>query len=229
MSGGMKKRPMPEGFAEDARIMGRKALQEKYSAGKLAVYRWRREIGLDPTSTEVADVPSDFNEVAPTMTRKRLQEHYCVGERRLRHWIATSGVEPPREATKSGPKGRPIPSDFMERAATMTRWQLRSHYEASWEVLERWCAETGVNPTSTRQPAVKRVVQNWRPANHQDMRKHTIFDEAADTIRRERFAVYRCDKRGRYSEKGELWRVGNTLLTPDELLQRADKYRRRAA
>ena len=32
-----------------------------------------------------------------------------------------------------------------------------------------------------------------------------------------------------YDEKGKLWRVGNIIATPDELLQRAEKYRRKAA
>lgn len=62
-----------------------------------------------------------------------------------------------------------------------------------------------------------------------DLRYISMFDEAADALRRERFVVFRCDDRGRADQKGEFWRLGNTLLTPDELLQRAEKYRRKVA
>ncbi len=61
------------------------------------------------------------------------------------------------------------------------------------------------------------------------IRASSIYDEAAGVIQRERFAVYRCEDNGKANPNGKFWRVGNVVLTPDELLERAERYRRRAA
>ena len=57
----------------------------------------------------------------------------------------------------------------------------------------------------------------------------SIWDDAADVLRAERWAVYRCDEKGKADLKGRYWRAGNVILSPDDLLAKADRYRRRAA
>jgi hypothetical protein len=36
-------------------------------------------------------------------------------------------------------------------------------------------------------------------------------------------AVYRCTETGRADPKGKFWRFGNAVLTPDELIARAER------
>jgi hypothetical protein len=116
------------------------------------------------------------------------------------------------------------------------------HYRVHHGCMNRWIEETGIEPKvfvpcypePKPRPSRARQAKNLGQMGgglviRHDNRVKSMFDHAADTLRAERWVVHRCNERGAYAEKGELWRVGNVVLTPDELLQRADRYRKVAA
>jgi len=177
--------------------------------------------------------PADLAEMAKTRNKTMLRQHYGIGENRLETWLKLTGVEPARNLCI---RRRHLPDDFAELAETMTAAKLAKHYKVDWTTVRRWKQETGIETA-----APVRTQQNNRlPSNAfafkgsaaipivRDTRLFTLYDQAADTLRRERWAVHRCDDRGRYDEKGKLWRVGNVICTPDELLARAARYGRAA-
>ena len=236
---GTTARPMPADFADFAYAMGEKLLARKYKTGIPAIQRWRAEIGPDPRAPRIPPVPADLAEMAKTMKQAELARHYGVDKHRVKKWITKAGVTPLRRKTLKNGELRPAPKDFAATGPTMIRKELMAHYRCNHDTLARWIAETKVwpkvweaprkdpAPVAYRQPVTFR--NNPRALIHRDIRQTDMYDDAADVIRRERFAVYRCNERGVYDPKGASWRVGISILTPDELLQRADKYRRRAA
>lgn len=170
--------------------------------------------------------PEDFAKKAPTMSIERLVKHYRTSRIAVRRWLAETGA-PCLSVNNVSNIERPVPDDFAQVAPTMTFTALRRHYQTGEAVVRRWIKQSGVS--------AKRHVPRWNggyklPHGHfVEMRNYSAFDEAADILRRERFPVNRCDERGRYEQAGDFWRVGWSVLTPDELLERADRYRRRAA
>ena len=122
---------------------------------------------------------------------------------------------------------RPAPDSFVMAAKVRSISELRSMYNAGHETVMRWFRDTGTEPfvASKNKGAVavriKRGIIPGPPMKSE-------HDDAADMLRRHT-AVFRCNARGSYEQTGGFWRVGNTVLTPDELLQRAAKYRKDAA
>lgn len=183
-------------------------------------------------------VPDDFTTIAPTMAISKLVDRYQTGQNVVRRWIAETGVQPAKRP-KSIPPMRPkipAPADFCEVAPTMMVAEMVRHYGRYERVIKRWLKEAGISakPREPRTPPRKiRVTGGMRLTvpgqNISNIRTQSIYDEAAGVIQRERFAVYRCDERGRADFKGAFWRVGTAVLTPAELLERAERYRRRAA
>lgn len=222
-------RPIPEDFRDFATEMSRRELQRHYSAGQATICRWLTEIGCRALRRPRSHMPAEFPSYAASMTVAELKAKHRVGHERIKVWCKLAGVTPKRNGL------RPVPSDFIEAAKFTTKNMLMKNYRADWKTVSRWIEETGVSTAQyipTPPPASSRgIVFRGHAATPlaRDLRHITIFDQAADALRRERFVVYRCDQRGRYAEKGNHWRLGNTLLTPDELLQRAAKYREKAA
>lgn len=234
--------PVPADFREVAATMGRRALAKHYGVSEETIYRWYAEIGGNPRVhllQQGLPVPPDFARLAPTMTIIALQNHYEVGHRSVTRWIEQTGVKVDTVGNRNWHK-KPVPEDFRDVAPTMTHRQLRAHYATGLATLARWIRETGVRTLYADTPnlAGAKASRSARPfffrghgaaPRSADLRTITMFDQAADVLRAERFVVYRCDQRGRADQKGEFWRLGNTLLTPDELLIRAAKYRKVAA
>lgn len=229
---GRNKRDMPEGFAACAWSLTHAELRKRFKAGSAIIRRWRLE--LDPARCAPSrQAPDDFAELASTMHRAALQRHYDVGEKLVVAWIRETGASPP-----IAPRAvRACPDDFASLAPTMTRKGLIKHYRTSDVAVVRWIAETGVKPYVRPVPEVSALPKPSGPKPfrfkgekivHMDARLHTIYDRAADDLRR-KFVVFRCGPTGKFDEKGEHWRVGNVVCTPDELLQRADRCREKAA
>ena len=187
-------------------------------------------------------LPDDFMTVAPTMAIKDLQRHYATNHRTIKRWFRQSGAQHcnPHKHTQE------VPADFADNAKVLTITQLRKHYGGGHKKIERWLNLLGIEPLRAVHPGPKKradTPQRHRPATHninrmgtsyigivdRGIRTRSIHDEAADVLRRERWVVYRSTDKGRADHKGEFWRVGNTVLTPDELLQRAERYRSAAA
>ena len=187
-------------------------------------------------------VPADFREVGPTMGKKDLQRHYATNHRTITRWFAETGAAHYNAYNLT----QPIPDDFAENAKVLIITELRKHYGGGHKKIERWLNLLGIEPLRAVHPGPKKradMPQRHRPATHninrmgtsyigivdRGIRTRSIHDEAADVLRRERWVVYRSTDKGRADHKGEFWRVGNTVLTPDELLQRAERYRSAAA
>lgn len=171
-------------------------------------------------------MPADFPQVALTMPRHDLKKHYGASERIVRRWCDEASITKSFRVGRPGCGRRPMPDDFTQLAPTMCRMDLSRHYRASSELIMRWIRETGVNakPYIPTPPTVTRTPQP-RKLKLAPSRVRSIYDEAADDLRRERFPVNRCDEKGLFDPKGDYWRVGWSVLTPDDLLLRAAKYR----
>lgn len=232
-----EKKPAPADLAEMvAKLSGKKALLAHYNVGQKALYRWVSEAGLtlnDGRSAprDVKHAPQDFTAMAPAMSKEQLRDHYGIGCKVLKRWIAETGAKP-----RIGPQVRRVlPEGFARVAPTLTFTELQAHYSVSKGVVSRWLQETGTSPLRTiAAPAKQAGKGNIRPSrgngrsNLVQFRAPSDHDFAADELRR--FCpVSRCDERGVYAQGGNFWRVGNVICTPDELLARAERVRRKAA
>ncbi len=183
-------------------------------------------------------IPDDFRELALTMPRYKLALHYVVAQRTIQLWFQKLGIEGKWQNIAAEKTRRPAPADLAQVAPTMTRNALCKHYHCSDRVLLRWLSEAGIQcqiyaPTPPRRdkaPARPKPVHNTPPRQRViATTSKTLYDCAADTLRRERFHVHRCNERGGFDLKGKFWRCGYSILTNDELLARAAKYEQRAA
>lgn len=226
------KRPMPDDFAEVSAKQSVRAMRSHYIAGEHTITRWLAEIGKSrggpPRSMPV---PDDYAELAAIYHAEHLKRHYDVSGNVIDRWIRVSGIKP-----VSGVKRAP-PADFTALAPTMTKTALKDHYRADIRTIGRWYAETGADrlivkpapPTGRRRGAYNMTPSLSRAGGNLSItRILTIHDQAADTLRRERWAVYRCTEKGKADFKGAFWRVGNVVCTPAELLERAARAERRA-
>lgn len=223
------KRQMPEGFAAVAVDKGIHELRQLYRASGDVVRRWLEEAGITK-GRSLRPMPADFTERAKELNRTELRMHYRATTATVYRWIKEAGVGhliPPPKGT------RPLPDDFAELAKVMTCFGLEKHYNCSSDTVKRWTRESGVTPISQWEKPRQRKPQKLPERRLKPVmvtpRVRSMYDEAAEALRRDRWAVFRCDERGRYSLAGDFWRVGNVICTPDELLQRAERCRRKAA
>ena len=178
---------------------------------------------------QLRPVPADFLQVAPGKPQNWLKQHYRTSLKCVVRWQKETGVERCNGGPPPPKARRPVPDDFAEIARTRYFNDLIKHYRTGQNVVRRWIKESGVQPgKKLAANLLERAGQPW-VSKLTDMRQKTIYDDAADELRRNRWIVYRCTHKGVYSKKGDYWRVGNIVCTPDELLQRADRARRKAA
>lgn len=242
-------RPMPNDFREvAARLKYVKCVAKHYAAGQTTVERWFREAGIKPGKRQVHELPADFAERAKTMHGFALSQHYGVAPKVVRRWADEAGVTlikgrviPPAKGRVIPPaKRRECPADFAQMAAFLTYTGLCNHYNTGRSAVDRWVSETGATPlVFVRKPSEAKP-QAGKPSRGlyhaigissniaAAAKPYTAHDRAADTIR-PYAAVYRCDERGKADLAGKFWRVGMVVVTPDELLERAARYERRAA
>jgi len=236
------KRPMPGDFKERALDMPRLGdLIAHYKTSDATVNRWLKEAGISRPRHCRYKMPADFMKVGPAMHIEGLSRHYGVLRKVIKRWLMEAGVEAaPAPNGEYSAKCRPIPHDFNEVAPTMAASALADHYRTGLRTIQRWVSQTGVSPrpydrtakhtkSQTRKPARGMVHAMGLSSNITASRMHTVHDIAADTLRRERFPVYRCDERGRADIAGKFWRVGMTVLDDDQLLAKAARYERKAA
>lgn len=237
-------RPMPSDFVEVASRLGVNALQAHFRAGQAAVERWMREAGI--TVQRRRPMPQDFIEQAKVLCRIELAKHYKTGDTQVNRWLGEAGITAAKASRVGGRPGDPPPEDFASVAPTMTRSALARHYGRHFRVIERWLDILDIDalayapPPKIEKPRQEKLRQSKprqirqrgyvRPGDYQiaKTKVSTIYDDAAFVLRAYS-PTYRCDERGRFNEKGKFWRMGNALMTPDELLERAERYRSRAA
>lgn len=236
-----QKRPIPEDFAaRRAELVTWKALCQHYGCGEGVLLRWLKESGHKTNPIKATPAPSDLAAMAKQMHVSALMKHYSVSRGIVERWLHQANIEAAPVTKSMFGKRKAPPADIMRIAPTMTKKELRLHYRCGFEVIDRWLAETGAKPMSyVEWRALTPVKSPIKPhpkvhavglsANLATARIHTIHDIAADTLRRERFPVYRCDERGKQCVTGAFFRVGWSVLTPDELLAKAARYERKAA
>lgn len=235
-------KPMPSDFPIYAADETHAQLKKRYNVGTHVLQRWHMENGGNPrVRVTMRPVPDDFHQLAPVNSINFLHRHYVADERVIKRWLRETGLEPATVYIKRPDKRIAMPEEFAEVAPGMTQRELAKRYKCARDVIRQWLEIAGIaskgrnqrKPRSEYTKSAPRRTFEFR--GHagllvlRDMRSRSIYDEAADLLRRHDFRINRCDERGRYDANGSFWRSGNTLLTPDELLQRADKYRKRAA
>lgn len=235
-------RPMPDDFREmQAKLGFVMHLAKHYGAGQTTVDRWMKEAGLKAPRQIKYPVPADFAEQVKVKHVLGLSRHYNVNAKVVRRWLADTELKASDGRGAANACYRAAPADFADVAPTMTATALRKRYIATWTTIQRWAQETGAHPmvyvpvppkAKTKAPQAPRrgmVHAMGLSSNIAASKMHTIHDLAADTLRRERFPVYRCDERGRADIAGKFWRVGMTVLDDDGLLAKAARYERKAA
>lgn len=188
-------------------------------------------------------VPPDFRDLGPALTLVDACKHWKAGYMAVHRWhreCGTTFADYDRNRSRKRPL-RPVPADFAERAPTMLVSELRAHYDCSPRTIRRWLSEAGVqsrpvdraalayathakrrrNPRPVAKPRPKPIVWQKTP-NKIPERDFTLQGQAADHLRcATRAPVYRCWNTGRANPKGDWWRLGNVVLSADQLLERA--------
>lgn len=179
------------------------------------------------------EIPADFDRVAKEKSTYQLVKLYRTSEKVIRRWASERGI------TLLKTSVRPVPENWGTLCASHTAAELTRLLQADIKVIKRWVALTEIEPVpydrkTMQAPPPRKSKHSFKVMGspHKaiiNTRPRSIWDDAADVLRSERWIVYRCDEKGSANPKGMYWRMGNVILTPDDLLMRADRYRRRAA
>jgi len=234
--------PVPSDFHKNALVETNEQLCARYNRGDNLIRRWRQESGARYRQHNHW-TPERMDEVrgliAKGMTAREVSEatgltRKAVIEAAKRYGLGPWLVKP---GSKPGDT-RHIPDDYAERWAVLSNKQLAAHYRKSgatvgvWNKLLGLVRPTGkhVNPKPAKTAPPKTItsatVKRW-PAHHKPApmvsnRDVTQAGLAADFLRR--FGpVVRCRADGRYDERGTHWRRGSTVLTADEVIERAQR------
>lgn len=216
-------RAVPRDFHKKGAELSNKKLAKHYKCAQSTIAKWRIETGVKRLSAEPDYVPADFAILAPTMIITELERHYGVRHGKIKAWAEKAGVKVKRNGL------RPPPDGFADDAPSMVKSAMMKRYKADIKTVNRWLSEVGVlaaeqvriPPPRSSRPFVFRTGSTPKSL---DLRQRSLYDDAADILRRERFVVYRCDDNGRFNERGSLWRRGNSILTGAELLEKAARY-----
>ena len=229
-------RPVPEGFRETFRDVSLEALARHYKTSCDIVRRWINECGGREklsSANAIRPCPEGFAEMFGKLPIGAIADHYKAAPRTIERWRLECGL-PASKVYNS----RPIPADFAQVAPTMGKMELARHYKAGKAAVGRWLLQSGIKAKAagasskrTQAPFVRAVPGSGFKNHYGNLtptRTSSIYDDAADIIRA-KCPVYRCNEKGGYDPKGKFWRVGWSVITPDELLERAERYGSRAA
>jgi hypothetical protein len=180
----------------------------------------RAKRGQGPRVYPMLPLPDDFAKWAKRENMMSLRARYRRAETVIRRWLKESGL-------KLCGLRRSVPADIEERAKEMHPTALARHYDCDIRLLRRWLGITGVKPIAYQpppaQPRPQARVAYIGPKIKMVVppRDGSLHGDAADHLRR--YApVHRCDERGQFAHDGDFWRYGNAILTPDDLLRRAE-------
>lgn len=239
---GWREQPVPADFAELAGTHCNDWVRQHYGISKKILHRWRRETGVpapQPPQRRAGflfpprgkrPIPEDFAQQAASKSQKELREHYSVSWEICRRWYKEAGIPPAPRSVR--PEYIPAPADFVEMCAKLYPAALARHYGVSHEKISRWIADTGALPRAYRRPKpqpIKRAKPSPKgrmalpAAPRQAAAPSGQEEEAAQFLRRFYPFVFHCNERGGANLKGKFWRCGNTVLTPEELIERAKR------
>jgi len=250
MSGFELRKPAPADFAQWAAVEGWNALRKRYQQSTPTLQRWIEETGVVRPVLKGGrvkrDVPADFAQMSETHSNTELMAHYACGSEMLYRWRKESGAKRRDKMI--------IPDDFAEVWQGKGVLQLAAHYKRNHSTISAWIKKLGlvrprgrtltqqaarpiaaskavktpvspscapsrfIKPDAFRTAPVDRVQRDMSPAGL-----------AADTLRRDRWTVFRCDEKGKASPDGTMWMCGRVLCTADELIERAERAARRMA
>ena len=229
-------RDMPHDFHKVMELLNgkRAAIREYYKCGKHALERWLAEGGYSRAENlyRQRPVPEDYIQMAAKMHRNQIMLHYDADERMVGRWARKTGVKPvPFNRPGADAKADVIPADFADNCAKMTQSGLRQHYHT--DKVKEWIKRTGIKPLTAgeyvkMQNAKRKERERIRVSNKVKVRIDVVHEVAAKTLAR--YApTYRCNERGKVDVVGAFFRHGMTVLTPDELLAKAERYRSKVA
>ena len=202
-------RAVPDGFAEDAKTFTDCMLWKKYHAGRKTVQRWREAVGIlvanpRPRKNGITprEIPLGFREHALKMSDEELAEKYQCGTTTAGRW---------RKATKA-----------YRRVAGAAKAQRVARPKPVIVEFDR-------APARPAKPA--HLVRSGMQTSPLDRpyKEDSRAGIAADTLRRDRWTVFRCDRDGNQEQRGQFWRCGRVICTDDELIERAQRAERRLA
>ena len=236
------KRPIPDDFTEVANRLKQVTLIEAhYKAGDRTVAKWCKEVGYVVPKRIVHPIPDDFAEQTKAKHTLALIKHYNVSGNVVRRWLRETGIKPINGRVEDVTLYRLLPPCFPENAAVMSRTALRHHYKTGLDTLARWYREAGLEPIQYKKPSAPKGPKPPKPTHVYSTsgrgrgpgvsirEKHwSVYDEAADVLRKYG-PVSRCDENGKYQQAGDYWRVGWVVITPQELLERGERKRSKAA
>lgn len=246
---GNRRREMPADFAEHAAREGIGALRLRYGRDTPTINQWIAESGVVRPALKggkvARPVPDDFAAMSDRHSNSELMAHYGCGSEMLYRWRKESGAQK-RDKMR-------IPDDFAEVWKDKSVLKLAAHYNRNHSTISAWIKRLGltrprgvkitkpikaapapkpqtvpferkappkrfVKPDAYRTTAVDHLQRDMSPAG-----------QAADTLRRDRWTVFRCDDRGRANPAGKLWLCGRVICTDAELIARAERAARRIA
>lgn len=218
-------RPMPADFREVAPGRTDGFLEAHYSTSRIAVARWRDEIGMPrkvirrPART---GPPADLREMSEKLHRSGLAKHYDCRLSLIDRWLEQIGAVAASPPPAGAACGLPVPDDFAARARTMTRAALARHYRRCDDTIDRWCKAAEVRPAAAKAPR-----HQHRPTPQAPATDGTAVSAAAHHLRRH-FVVYRYDVRPLAQRKHlpnqgvGLWFVaGKGVVPPEQLIELA--------
>mgnify|MGYP003500746558 FL=1 len=225
-AGSMKRYPpVPADFPERMNAT-RPELCKHYLVHKDVISHWRKLSGYVCQYQTALVMPPEFAALADKMSLAALAARFKIGKITAAKWRKKLGINIAPCKPFVAPEG------FVEFMAGHILAEAAAHYGASQDSIYRYCKRHNIpfarKPNTFQQ---KPFAGSWGKAKAAPLnqRSYGIHDEAVDLLRRYRWTVYRCDERGRQKDNGTLFRVGNVVCDGDELLVRADKYRRAVA
>ena len=138
-------RPVPDDFAEKAKVCPRVKLEQIYGVGHNVIRRWCKIAGVAPLSC-VRPVPDDFAERAATSLKQQMRVHYNVGHDTIQRWLDEAGIEalqynrPRREKgprVGSSPRPEPLRSQLKPYTPTQARERHRDRFDMAADDLRR--------------------------------------------------------------------------------------------
>lgn len=211
-------RPIPEDFAEQAKVMSRLKLSKHYGTRPATIVRWASEAGIPPRTSagcKLRPVPADFAHFSVIEGFDKLVARYGCSSGTITRWRRETGT------VRDPVLARPAPEGFHLFAPNHTVAEMRVRYGRGPDTIRRWCRECGVEP---RKPATApgRATLNFSPQNHAH-RDTTRAGLAADFLRH-LGPVFRCNPDGHAKADGSHWnRGGRTILTDAEIIERAER------
>ena len=135
-------RPMPEGFADDAKVMGITRLMAKHNCGRANVNKWRKELEITGVAKPYKDKPGRVPKlrlVKPPRTPKRPRE-----PKQPRSDFTRQSAEKTRAIAKPGYMTAPVDRGYKEDSAAGEAQRVLQR--DGWKPVVRCTAEGRQDP-----------------------------------------------------------------------------------